>query len=1061
MDNMITTDEFLDDLTGKSKVSARSGNETREKRGVAPTLVVGLGGTGVEVVGRLKRRLRTHYRSHEKPADMIKFLLFDTVAITKQHDPDASQIFSESDEEYVNLSTNFNAYAYLQQNYAKDKDLREWWDNRYSVSPQYQEWGAKRVRQLGRLFLHHKHLQVESIIQKKVSDTCTLYEELVRGQNLADVGSNFRIYIITSSCGGTGSGIFLDVLYKIWRAVLAQGRIPEIRAFMFLPGVFEQEVRKSSLELVQAHRANAYAFLKELDYFLSPQSDISRFILDANTRDPSQVVAIPPGSLIKYSYLIDRQLGNLGNLDKPEDAYNLVADAMYQMIVTPVGQDEEGVGLTNIDSIVDPTHLREGKRTAYSSLGLSRILFPRSTLQAQLTYSFLRDIIFQGLTASYPWMDEAAGNDERVKGLVSKLEEANFSMIDDFSRPVLNLVSQCPGQSDMQNTELDLRIDKVTKEKDLNDNRVADGMLTIDERYRQFEKEAKNEAKNAVINMVNNCEYGVFYAQKVLLLVKKGLRNSLEDVRRQRHEYEDLKIANEREFNGRLQDLEKIVSKRAVLFKSSQVNKISARMANFMRSFTDAALTAKVLEKKQVLLETLVGQEQLVEEHLAGEEIVIERKIQKSLLDQEIDQLGRVIDKLNRLGDRAEEKAKDGQLAEDDVGATITTQMFPSHVKDFLKSPALRSSYNRELNSATMHKHIKAVLGELNDSEEYRIEGIYQLSSAEREVVVKKLLISIVANYVGGLFKEILGQNVVEATVSGLDTDKFANQVMGNLFELSQPCWNYDLQKANDPGITELPRTYSLGYSDPESLPIPEGRHRPGLVRTKNNHQITLLQAQHGLPIFALRLLPTLRADYKKYMRLAEVSGSQPLHLHKDWTRDIEAAPDLKVPVTLNDRVLLDFALGMFSDYLIMNGDDAVGRLLKTRPTDKGAARGYIYTTNGRDYYALKLSDQKSWMQIEQVEHLASSGRADAAEAYANFPESAGTATKFTAYLAREKQYQLIVDLETYIEKMIIPEAKQVEDEEEKGVLEREYSILQNYLKELKYQQRRGLPMAG
>ncbi|MCK4267855.1 MAG: hypothetical protein KAX16_03395 [Actinomycetia bacterium] len=277
----ILSDEFFEGLTGEVASRDAVESERLEKRMPQPTLIIGLGGTGAEVASRLKQHLMAEYGRVQEHVDMIKFLVFDTIGPMKQQNQDIVKTFSEADEEYVGLSTDFNAYAYLQEHYAKDRDLREWWDNRYSVSPQYQEWGAKRVRQLGRLFLHHKHLQVESIIQQKVSDTCTLYEDLVRGQNLADVGSNFRVYIIGSSCGGTGSGIFLDILYKVWRAVMSQGRIPEIRSFTFMPGIYEEEARKRSLELVQAHKANAYAFLKELDYFLSPGSDINKHILDA------------------------------------------------------------------------------------------------------------------------------------------------------------------------------------------------------------------------------------------------------------------------------------------------------------------------------------------------------------------------------------------------------------------------------------------------------------------------------------------------------------------------------------------------------------------------------------------------------------------------------------------------------------------------------------------------------------------------------------------------------------------------------------------------------------
>lgn len=1060
MEENITSDEFYAGLTRDYDRESESVGKSRS-RGVAPTLIVGLGGTGVEVVGRLKRRLRFHYRGYGQPADMIKFLIFDTVANNKQQNQLISQTFSETEDEYVNLATGFNAFAYLQQNYTKDKDLRRWWDNRYSVSPQYQEWGAKRVRQLGRLFLHHKHLQVESIIQTKVSETCTLYEELVRDQNLADVGSNFRVYITTSTCGGTGSGIFLDILYKIWRSVLSQGRIPEIRAFMFMPGIYEDEARKRSLELVQAHRANAYAFLKELDYFLSPQGDINQYVIDAKTRDPSQVISVPQGGLVKYAYLIDRQLGNLGNLDKPQDAYNLTADAAYQMIVTPVGQEEEGIGLTNIDTVVDPTHLREGKRTAYSSLGLSRILFPRSTLHAHLTYYFLRDLIFQGLTSAQSWMDEAVRRDERLKGLLSRLEKANLDAIDNFSRRILNLVSQCPTQSDLQSTDIKHRVDKITREKDLNNSRIVDGLSQIETGYRQLEKEVKEDAKNAVINLVNNCEFGVFYARKVLIAAKKAMRVQLEEARRRRHEYDKIKNESEQRINAALHSLEKITAKRAVPFKSSQANKRSVIIANDLRTLTESSLMAKVLEKKVAMLEMLVGQEQLVEERLANEEIVVERKIQKSLLDKEINYLGKLIDKLGHLGDRADAKGKDGRLAEEDVGVTITTQMFPPKVLNFLKSSQLRSAYFNKVNPSSIYQHTKTVLDRLNDSEEYHFDGLYQMAADINEVAVKRVMIAIAADYTRSLFKELLSRNVVEAALSSISEEKFADQVMSNLFELSQPCWNYDLQKANDPGMNELPRTYSLGYKDPDVLPIPEGRHQPGLVKTKNDNQITLLQAQHGLPLFALRVLPTLRADYKKYMRQAQESGSQPLHLNQTWTKDADALPDLKVAAAINDDVFKDFALGLFSDYLIMKSDEIAKNIIRKRPIDESSVRGYVYTTNGREYFTVKLSDHKDWLLKEEVETLASSGIADAAEAFANMPDASGQAEKFIVKLEQAKQYSLIKDLEEYLTKMIIPESKRAEDEDEKGVIEQEYTVLQKYLDELNYYQERGLPLAG
>ncbi len=1057
----ILSDEFFEGLTGEVATREAVETERLERRMPQPTLVIGLGGTGAEISSRLKQHLMVEYGRVQEHADMIKFLIFDTIGLMKQQNQDIVKTFSEADEEYIGLSTDFNAYAYLQENYAKDKDLREWWDNRYSVSPQYQEWGAKRVRQLGRLFLHHKHLQVESIIQQKVSDTCTLYEDLVREQNLADVGSNFRVYIISSSCGGTGSGIFLDILYKVWRAVMSQGRIPEVRAFIFMPGIYEEEARKRSLELVQAHRANGYAFLKELDYFLSPGSDINKYILDAKSRDASQRVAIPPGNLVKYAYLIDRQLGNLGNLDRAEDAYDLVADAMYQMIVTPVGQEEEGVGLTNIDAVVEPSHTRYGKRTAYSSLGLSRILFPRNTIQTQLVYRFLKDMIYMGLTLNQVWMDEAVSKDERLHGLVQRLGAGNLEAIDNLSRSALDFVAQTPSQADLSKTTMAERTDKLTKEKDLNDSRISEGLLLVDQRCRPFEAEAKREAVDAIINLVNNCELGAVYAHKVILAARKNLRSLLLEVRAQKLEYKELKVEKQSHLNKLMVESAKLAGKSVVMFRSNQVNSRSTQVATLLRDLTEVTLQERIAERKQRLLEILVGQEEVVEQHLENEEVVVDRRVEKSVVDRELDNLNRIIDRLNNIADRAEELAKDKQLAKADRGATITTQIFPPDVIARLNSPAFRTIYTKEVRPATMPEHIKDILSRLSDTEELHGQGLYNLSDPNQEVAVKKVLIAMTASHVRRLFKDMLNQTVTEAVEESVGKVRFGEQVMSNLFELSQPCWNYEQQKAHDPGSVDLPRTYSLGYKDPTDLPLPEGQNKPGLVRTSDDHQITLLQAQHGLPLFALRMIPTIRADYKHYMQLLKSSGNQPVHIHQTWNRDINALPDIKVASQLGDEVLKDFALGLFTDYLIFKKDPVALEVLKQSPIDKRQLRGYVFTSNGMDYYALTLVEQDDGLRMGDCRQLSSAGRLVAAESFANHPDVAKSATKLMGLLEQKKQYHLIADVEEYLERMIISETKRVEDEEERAILEREYESLKVYLDQLRYQQRRGLPLAG
>lgn len=1059
--NSILNDEFFEGLTGQTKNREATETERAERRTAQPTLIIGLGGTGAETAGRLKQKLSIGDEQAHLRSDMTKFLIFDTIGLLKQQNPDIIRAFSEAEDEYISLAQDFNGYAYLQENYAKDRNLRDWWDNRYHVSPQYQEWGAKRVRQLGRLFLYHMHYKIEQIIQQKVLDAATLYEDLVRGQNLADVGGNFRVYVCSSSCGGTGSGIFIDILYKVWRAVLSQGRVPEIRSFVFLPGIYEEEAAKRSMELVGAHRANAYAFLKELDYFLTPGSDPNKFILDSKTRDSSQRASIPAGNLTKYVYLIDRQLGNVGNLERPEDAYDVTADAMYQMIVTPVGQEEEGVGLTNIDAVVEPGHFRQNKRTAYSSLGLARILFPRHTIESRLVYRFLKDMIRMDLTASESWMAEAIRGDERLTGLTDQLGAANLTAIEDLCRPALDYVAQVPGGAELTRAISSGRLEKLTKEVDLNDSRITEGLFLIDREGLALERDASARTVEAVVNLVDNCELGVVYARNVALESKKRLREMLRQVREEKSELSLVKNKRRGDLNKLLADLGKLSNKSIVLFRNKNMGQKSKLMATAMRELTEASLRERTADRKARLLGIIAGQEQVVEEYIEDEDIRIGRRVRQSVLDGEIEKINRIIDSLNNLAERAEDREHDRRLIKSDRGATITTQIFPADVLDMLNSPEFTAVYEREVRPATMSKQVKSILSRMRETRNLHGQGLYGMADPERETTAQKVMIALVSEHVRSLFRDTLNRSVIDVINAGVGKEKLAEQIMPNLFELSQPCWSYDKQKAHDPGVVDLPRTYSIGYNDPDALPIPEGRNRPGLVRTTENHQITLLQAQHGLPLFALRVIPTLRADYKQYMRESKSSGVQPLHIRQDWSREIDSLPDLGVTSQLNEDTVKEFALGLFTDYLIYKKDPVILKLIERAPIDSRPLRGYVFAGGARDYYAVKLLDSARTARMGPIETLSSAGRAEAAENFGNMPDISKQAGKLIDNLERLKQYHLISDLEEYVDRMIVSEIKRLEDEEEREILRREYEALSAYLNQLRDQRERGLPLAG
>lgn len=157
----------------------------------------------------------------------------------------------------------------------------------------------------------------------RIEDTIAVAENIekkLEAEAVLGKGSGvFPTYLVTSCCGGSGAGMFLDMLYKVYEAIQrkAGGKSPQIRAVIFLPSIFEKEVKKSSGELPALHRANAYAFFKELESLIGNPLEIENCCLDAFQRKERQVPPLSEWYPFNRAYLIDRHLGEIGVIDDP------------------------------------------------------------------------------------------------------------------------------------------------------------------------------------------------------------------------------------------------------------------------------------------------------------------------------------------------------------------------------------------------------------------------------------------------------------------------------------------------------------------------------------------------------------------------------------------------------------------------------------------------------------------------------------------------------------------------------------------------------------------------
>ena len=315
-------------------------------------LLVGLGGTGHDCLIEAKRLFQ---KNEGRVPPYVKFLYFDTVPSKSQGeislDPFESVVLSLRDPSEV-LNDPENAY------------LRDWFPR--NVTAQTAIHGAAQIRPLGRLALHSQPDFVLKYLDDGLAALTdkTRLRELAEGEAVDEQGS-IEVYIFASLCGGTGSGILIDVAQLI-KQQLRNAPSVAIYGIFLLPGPFR------GLPGTAMVRPNAYATLKELDYLATPRTPID-FAFGAGRKAE---ITLSPFSLI---YLID-------NISERYDTANSLSHLAQQMAFLPYLMSTGSIGpyirelMRNLIPQLESKPRVHGKRATYASFGVATLEIPPSAL---------------------------------------------------------------------------------------------------------------------------------------------------------------------------------------------------------------------------------------------------------------------------------------------------------------------------------------------------------------------------------------------------------------------------------------------------------------------------------------------------------------------------------------------------------------------------------------------------------------------------------------------------------------------------------------------------------
>lgn len=356
---------------------------------ISSAVVIGLGGTGIQITSRLQGAIDAD-RPEQHGIDSIRIIGIDAVSEEKQSEklPPGAQLRLGS----MVVVNDFNAKSILNFQRGQDPALDDWWDDDYKVPAGNLVDGLRRERMLGRLCFYSNRGMIRDRIREQMVLARDLRGEHVGAGEVHD-GEEIDVYLVCSAAGGTGSSGMLDTLLAIHSAANSLGLQPKVRLLVVLPGAFAAQVAEGNMagQVLQAQRANGYAFFKELDHFLRPTSNLSSAL--------NWEVPIPTGVPVHQVFLLDAKIGGAGNIRQASDVYEIASESLYQFLMTDAGQKLATVEAVNYEQFLSQLDAY-GRPRRYCGLGLSRIVFPGDTLRTHLTMFWCNQMLAGGFLRS-------------------------------------------------------------------------------------------------------------------------------------------------------------------------------------------------------------------------------------------------------------------------------------------------------------------------------------------------------------------------------------------------------------------------------------------------------------------------------------------------------------------------------------------------------------------------------------------------------------------------------------------------------------------------------------
>lgn len=418
---------------------------------VLPTLVIGLGGTGFQVIKRLKQLFKKRFNNVRVP---VRYILIDT---------DVKSFLDDSVENNEKCQLRFGDGIKNTLDWAYRNSNFDWLPKNPPITPDFftaTDQGAGLVRPVGRLYLCKNAKLVHDTILSAKNDLVDLHKLLLEiGSEYLENIDRHKVYIVGSLAGGTGCGIFLDVGVMVSK-IFNRDNTNVIGMFT-LESCYDDKL-SSDLDAQSRSKANCYAALKELEFYMSSikNTEDEKYIFKYNNIGEIKLEK----KLFDICYLLENKNELGGVLTNIDDIYDLCSLQLFQEIGTPLGSQLRADYANFLCKDKDPVLNRERNFSTFSS---SSLRFPFENLKNYCSLKLGCDILDRLSSGGRPDRQEIDGDKTSlINEINNKLDFDNITS--DFTRAfrIRNDIKY----SDLKNSKiynLDRLTDSIKSQKNL------------------------------------------------------------------------------------------------------------------------------------------------------------------------------------------------------------------------------------------------------------------------------------------------------------------------------------------------------------------------------------------------------------------------------------------------------------------------------------------------------------------------------------------------------------------------------------------------------------------